>query len=71
MNPTKNNKALGKVVQITGVKDSDLNKIIVKKGKAPADYGKQQSMMQIRSDWVGEETGFNIGRSTFEKLKKG
>lgn len=61
---------VGKVVLVYGKKDKDLNQIIVKQGKAPSDYGREASMMQIRSDWVGEETGFDIGHSSREKLKK-
>ena len=37
--------------------------------KAPDDYGQKQSMMQIRSDWVTEETGFSVGRSTKKRLR--
>ncbi|BBM85803.1 hypothetical protein [Candidatus Uabimicrobium amorphum] len=60
----------GKVVIIYGKVVKDLNKILVKGEKAPEDYGREQSMMQIRSDWVTEETGFSIGRSSKEKLKE-
>lgn len=59
----------GKVVIVYGKEVKDLNKILVKGDKAPEDYGRKQSMMQIRSDWVTEETGFSIGRSSKEKLK--
>ena len=59
----------GKVVIVYGKEVKDLNKILVKGKKAPEDYGRRESMMQIRSDWVTEETGFSIGRSTKEKLK--
>ena len=59
----------GKVVAVHGYLDKDLNKIIEKIGMAPADYGAQESRMQIRSDWVGEETGFTVGHSTTDKLR--
>ncbi len=66
----KNRKDLvGKVVIIYYDVKKDLNKILKKKGKAPKDYGMQESMMQMREDWVSEETGFNIGHSTRKKLK--
>lgn len=60
----------GKIVMAWGQEEQDLTRIIVKKEKAPEDYGREAGMMQIRSDWVGEETGFNIGHSTHEKLKQ-
>ncbi|NUM36808.1 MAG: hypothetical protein HUU50_19875 [Candidatus Brocadiae bacterium] len=61
---------VGKMVLIQGIMDSDLNKITKKLDKAPENYGQEQSMVQIRSDWVREETGFHIGHSTKEKLAK-
>ncbi len=60
----------GKIVVARGRMLRGLNKILTKLGKAPEDYGKEQSMMQIRSDWVREETGFQIGHSTLEKLSQ-
>lgn len=60
----------GKPVVIYYRLKKDLNNILKKQDKAPEDYGKEESMMQMRSDWVSPETGFNIGRSTKEKLKK-
>lgn len=60
---------LGRVVVVYGSMDRDLNKILVKMDKAPENYGDEESMMQIRDDWVAPETGFSIGRSTVEKLK--
>lgn len=59
----------GKVVVVNGYLDKDLNKIIEKISECPEDYGQKESMMQIRDDWVNEETGFSIGRSTTEKLR--
>ncbi len=62
-------KLAGKVVIIYYDVKKDLNKILKKKGKAPKDYGMQESMMQMREDWVSKETGFNIGHSTRKRLK--
>lgn len=59
----------GKIVVIYGKMVTDLNKILVKGKKAPEDYGLMESSYQLRSDWVTEETGFSIGRSTHERLK--
>lgn len=61
---------LGKAVVITGTMRNDLSKIIEKKEKCPPKYGEMESSQQIRSDWVGEETGFHIGHSTKEKLSR-
>ena len=60
---------VGKIVVVHALLDKDLNKILVKKGKCPEDYGRKENMVQIRNDWVGAETGFDIGRSTRAKLK--
>lgn len=60
----------GNIVWAEGHIRPDLTQIISEIGPCPADYGKEESMMQIRSDWVGEETGFRIGHSTREKLAK-
>lgn len=62
-------KWAGKPVVIYYRQKTDLNQILVKDEKAPEDYGKEESMMQMRSDWVSPETGFQIGRTTKEKLK--
>jgi hypothetical protein len=59
-----------KIVLISGSYQKDLNSILRKGELAPSDYGQQESMQQLRSDWVGEETGFNIGQSTKAKLKE-
>lgn len=58
----------GKTVVLAGILQKDMNAILVKKGPCPSDYGEEESRTQMRSDWVGEETGFQIGRSTREKL---
>ncbi len=58
-----------KVVVLQGKMDKDLNQIIQKIGQTPENYAQEESMMQIRSDWVGPETGFKIGHSTKAKLK--
>ncbi|HEO64830.1 MAG TPA: hypothetical protein ENI73_03070 [Spirochaetes bacterium] len=63
------NNLAGKVVIIYYDIKKDLNKILEKKGKAPKDYGEQESMMQMREDWVSKETGFHIGHSTRKRLK--
>ncbi|GMT48619.1 MAG: hypothetical protein IEMM0008_0158 [bacterium] len=42
----------GKVVIIYYAVKKNLNKTLKKKGKAPKDYGRQESMMQIRDEWV-------------------
>jgi len=63
-------KYAGKTVLVKGSFQKDLNRILIKGEKAPEDYGMKESMVQIRSDWVGKETGFNIGHSTKEKLKE-
>ena len=34
------------------------------------DYGAAESMMQLRSDWMAPETGFQVGRSTQEILER-
>ncbi|HCL57700.1 MAG TPA: hypothetical protein DHW82_11935 [Spirochaetia bacterium] len=63
-------KYAGKTVLLKGSFQKDLNRILIKGEKVPENYGDEESKMQIRSDWVGEETGFNIGHSTKEKLKQ-
>lgn len=60
----------GKPVLLKGRFKTDLNNILTKGPLAPADYGQKESIQQLRSDWVGEETGFTVGQSTREKLKK-
>ena len=59
-----------RVVMVHGYLEKDLNKVIEVIGECPENYGEQESMQQIRSDWVDEETGFSIGRSSTEALKK-
>ncbi len=59
----------GKTVKIKGFLKKDLNNLIKKKEKAPDNYGKVESLAQMRSDWVSDFTGFEIGKSTKEKLK--
>ncbi|WP_372365828.1 hypothetical protein [Candidatus Uabimicrobium sp. HlEnr_7] len=69
-NPQDLSSIYGKTVIVYGKLVKDLNKILTKGEKAPEDYGREQSMMQIRSDWVTEETGFSVGRSTKKRLKR-
>lgn len=59
-----------RVVMVHGYLEKDLNKVIEVIGECPDNYGEQESMQQIRSDWVDEETGYSIGRSSTEALKK-
>jgi hypothetical protein len=66
---------LDKTVVAYGTLEKDLNQIIVRGEKAPANTekkiasGEVQPMEPIRSDWVATETGFSIGRSTKRKLE--
>lgn len=60
----------GKLVTFSGVRRTDLTAILKKIGKAPADYGQRESMVQLRSDWMAPETGFSVGRSTRARLQK-
>ncbi|MCB9639262.1 MAG: hypothetical protein H6728_08175 [Myxococcales bacterium] len=59
---------VGQMVVVEGTLHRDLNKILVAQGACPKDYGRQASMMQIRADWVGRETGFSVGRSSKKRL---
>lgn len=54
----------GKVIIIQGSFKKDVNRIMTKMKACPADYGREKSYLQIRSDWVSNETGFAIGRSS-------
>lgn len=65
-NPTN---LVSKIVVIYYKPIKDMTKIIKRLKKAPEDYGRKESMLQIRSDWTAEETGFSVGKSTKEKLK--
>ena len=67
--PQKLDSFNGKSIIAYGIYKKDLNQILKKSTKCPENYGRKQSMMQLRSDWVSKETGFRIGRSTKEKLK--
>ncbi|WP_372370430.1 hypothetical protein [Candidatus Uabimicrobium sp. HlEnr_7] len=59
-----------KVVMVYGYLEKDLNKIIEVIGECPQDYGENENQEQMRADWVDEETGFTLGRSSSEVLKK-
>ena len=60
----------GQVIIAEGEIKQDVTQFMSEIWPFPADYGREQSMMQIRSDWVGEETGFQIGHSTKAKLSQ-
>lgn len=59
----------GKLVFFQYSLEPDLNSILTLKGPTPQGYGQEESMMQLRSDWMSEETGFTVGQSTKDKLK--
>ncbi len=60
----------GKVIIIQGSFKKDVNRIMTKMKACPADYGREKSSLQIRSDWVSNETGFAIGRSSKKRLSQ-
>ncbi len=68
-NDVNTKKIAGKPVVLYGKLKKDMTKIIKKVGECPEDYGREQSMMQLRSDWMAPETGFSVGKSTFEILR--
>ncbi|BBM82751.1 hypothetical protein [Candidatus Uabimicrobium amorphum] len=59
-----------RVVMVHGYLEKDLNKVLEVIGECPENYGEQESMQQIRSDWVDDETGYSIGHSSTEALKQ-
>jgi hypothetical protein len=68
--PDRNTEIPGdRFVIIRGSVQKGLDKKLTKKSECPAGYGEKESSQQIRSDWVADETGFSVGKSSTEKMK--